>query len=408
MGVDFPIWQFFQGLYTLTLDDPLVAGVRFLLIGLGFLLIYLGYRKTLEPLLMIPMGIGMIGVNAGVLIWDAGQTANLFVNALVSEPEGLLKTLQIDFLQPIYTFTFSNGLIACLVFMGIGAITDLDYLLARPLMSMMIAVAAELGTILTLPIAVAAGLAPNEAASIALVGGADGPMVLYGSLRLAPELFVPITVVAYLYLSLCYAGYPYLIKLLIPKRLRGVEMDPAAVPEVSAGKKFAFGVIAMGVLSLLFPVAAPLFASFFVGVAVKEAGVTRYVEFLSGPVLYGSTFFLGFVLGALMNAQLILDSKVLLLLGLGMLALLLSGIGGLIGGLLYYKVSRGKVNPLIGIAGVSCVPTTAKVAQKCASESNVFAMILPYAMGPCVAGVITTAIITGIYVTGVPHLVGGP
>ncbi len=404
MGSDFPIWQFFQGLYTLTLEEPLVAGVRVLLIALGFLLIYLGYRRTLEPILMIPMGIGMVAVNTGVLIWDAGQTANLFVDPLVSDHEGLLEILQIDFLQPIYTFTFSNGLIACLVFMGIGAITDLDYLLARPLMSMMIAVAAELGTILTLPIAIAAGLAPNEAASIALVGGADGPMVLYGSLRLAPDLFVPITVVAYLYLSLCYAGYPYLIKLLIPKRLRGVEMDPAAIPEVSAGKKFAFAVIAMGVLSLLFPVAAPLFASFFVGVAVKEAGVTRYVEFLSGPVLYGSTFFLGLVLGALLNASVILDSKVLLLLGLGMLALLLSGIGGLIGGLIYYKVSKGKVNPLIGIAGVSCVPTTAKVAQKCAVESNSFAMILPYAMGPCVAGVITTAIITGLYVTGIPRL----
>jgi oxaloacetate decarboxylase beta subunit len=384
--------------------DPLTAIVRFLLIVLGFLLIYLGYRKTLEPLIMIPMGIGMIGVNGGVLIWDAAQTGNLFVDPMLSEHDQLLNTLQIDFLQPIYNFAFSNGLIACLVFMGIGAITDLDYLIAKPLMSMVIAVAAELGTILTLPIGVAAGLAPNEAASIALVGGADGPMVLYGSLMMAKDLFVPITIVAYLYLSVCYVGYPYLIKLLIPKRLRGIEMDPAAIPEVSAGKKFAFSIVALAVLSLLFPVAAPLFASFFVGVAVKEAGVTRYVEFLSGPLLYGSTLFLGFVLGALLSAEVIMDSKVLLLLGLGMLALLLSGIGGLIGGLIYYKLSKKKVNPLIGIAGVSCVPTTAKVAQKCAVESNVFAMILPYAMGPCVAGVITTAIITGIYVSGVPHI----
>ena len=384
--------------------DPLTAIVRFLLIVLGFLLIYLGYRKTLEPLIMIPMGIGMIGVNGGVLIWDAAQTGNLFVDPTLSEYDQLLNTLQIDFLQPIYNFAFSNGLIACLVFMGIGAITDLDYLIAKPLMSMVIAVAAELGTILTLPIGVAAGLAPNEAASIALVGGADGPMVLYGSLMMAKDLFVPITIVAYLYLSVCYVGYPYLIKLLIPKRLRGIEMDPAAIPEVSAGKKLAFSIVALAVLSLLFPVAAPLFASFFVGVAVKEAGVTRYVEFLSGPLLYGSTLFLGFVLGALLSAEVIMDSKVLLLLGLGMLALLLSGIGGLIGGLIFYKLSKKKVNPLIGIAGVSCVPTTAKVAQKCAAEANVFAMILPYAMGPCVAGVITTAIITGIYVSGVPHI----
>jgi len=383
---------------------PLTAIVRFLLIVLGFLLIYLGYRKTLEPLIMIPMGIGMIGVNGGVLIWDAAQTGNLFVDPMLSDYGQLMNTLQIDFLQPIYNFAFSNGLIACLVFMGIGAITDLDYLIAKPLMSMVIAVAAELGTILTLPIGVAAGLTPNEAASIALVGGGDGPMVLYGSLMMAKDLFVPITIVAYIYLSVCYAGYPYLIKLLIPKRLRGIEMDPAAIPEVSAGKKFFFSIIALAVLSLLFPVAAPLFASFFVGVAVKEARVTRYVEFLSGPLLYGSTLFLGFVLGALLNAEVIMDSKVLLLLGLGMLALLLSGIGGLIGGLIFYKLSKKKVNPLIGIAGVSCVPTTAKVAQKCAAESNVFAMILPYAMGPCVAGVITTAIITGIYVSGVPHI----
>ncbi len=402
--MDFSVWDFFQGLYSFALMDPVAAAVRFLLIAVGFLFIYLGYRKTLEPLLMIPMGIGMVGVNAGVLIWGANHTGTLFVDPLVSEHEQLLNTLQIDFLQPIYNFTFSNGLIACLVFMGIGAITDLDYLLAKPMMSMMIALAAELGTILTLPIGVAAGLAPREAASIALVGGADGPMVLFGSLKLAPDLFVPITVVAYLYLSLCYAGYPFLIKLLIPKRLRGVEMDPAAIPEVSSGKKFAFAIVAVGVLSLLFPVAAPLFACFFLGVAVKEAGITRYTEFLSGPVLYGSTLFLGFVLGSLLSAEVILDSKVLLLLGLGMLALLLSGIGGLIGGLIYYKLSKKKVNPLIGIAGVSCVPTTAKVAQKCAAESNVFAMILPYAMGPCVAGVITTAIITGIYVSGVPHI----
>jgi sodium ion-translocating decarboxylase beta subunit len=400
----FSIWDFFQGLYTFTLTEPEVAAVRFVLILAGFLFVYLGYRRILEPFLMIPMGIGMLAVNTGVLVLEAGQAGNLFVNPLVSAPDQLISALQVNFLQPVYNFTFSNGLIACLVFMGIGAITDLDYLMARPMMSMMLAIGAELGTILVLPIGVAAGLHINEAASIALVGGADAPMVLYGSLKMAKDLFVPITVVGYLYLSLCYAGYPYLIKLLIPKKLRGVQMDPLAIPEVSSSKKFAFAVIIMGVLSILFPVAAPLFASFFLGVAAKEAGLTRFVEFLSGPLLYGSTLFLGLVLGALLSAQIILDSKVLLLLGLGMLALLLSGIGGLIGGLIYYKLSKKKVNPLLGIAGVSCLPTTAKVAQKCAAESNVFAFILPYAMGPCVAGVITTAIITGIYISGIPHL----
>jgi carboxybiotin decarboxylase len=402
--MSFSIWDFLQGLYTFTLAEPQIAAVRFGLIVLGFAFVYLGYRRILEPLLMIPMGIGMLGVNCGVLIFDVNNIGTLFVNPMVSDTDKLMNILQIDFLQPIYTFTFSNGLIACLVFMGIGAITDLDYLIAKPMMSMMLAIAAELGTILVLPIGVACGLGVNEAASIALVGGADGPMVLFGSLKMAPDLFVPITVVAYVYLSVCYAGYPYLIKLLIPKRLRGVTMDPLEVTEVSQGKKFAFAVIAMGVLSLLFPVASPLFASFFLGVAVKEAGITRLTEFLSGPLLYGATLFLGLTLGTLLSADIVMDSKVLILLGLGMLALLLSGIGGLIGGLIFYKISKGKVNPLIGIAAVSCVPTTVKVAQKCASEANKFAFIIPYAMGPCVAGVITTAIITGIYISGVPQL----
>ena len=397
-------WQFFEGLHTLFTQDWDTSLVRVLLILLGFLLIYLGYRQTLEPLLMIPMGIGIVAVNAGVLYFaakEAGaarEAGTLFVAPLISDPIELMKYLQMDFLQPIYNFTFSNGLIACLVFMGIGAITDIDYLIAKPWMSMVLAACAELGTVATLPIAVASGLTVNEAASVALVGGADGPVVIFGSVQLAPQIFVPLSVVAYVYLSLCYAGYPYLIKGLVPKDKRGIRMDLKDIPKITAGEKFAFAIVACGVLSLLFPVGAPLFASFFVGVAVKEARINRYVELLSGPVLYGATFFLGFTLGALLSADIIMDSTVAKLLGLGMLALLLSGIGGLIGGMIWMKFSKKPFNPLVGIAGVSCVPTTAKVAQKCAFESNKLSMIVPYAMGPNVAGVITTAILGSIYV----------
>ncbi len=283
--------------------------------------------------------------------------------------------------------------------MGIGAITDIDILLAKPFMSLFLAVCAELGTILTLPIAMAMGLLPNEAAAIALVGGADGPMVLYGSIMLARDLFVPITVVAYVYLGVCYAGYPFLVRI-IPRRLRAVEMDWRTIPRVSPGSKFAFAVITSAFLCLLFPVAAPLFASFFVGLAIKEAGVLRFIEFLSGPLLYGATFFLGFTLGALLGVDIILNPKVLILLVLGIIALTLSGLGGIAGGMIYSKITKEPFNPLVGIAAVSCVPTTAKVAQKCAAAVNKKAMILPFAMGPCVAGVITTAILTGVYITG--------
>jgi len=397
-------WQFFEGLHTLFTQDFDTSLVRVLLILAGFLLIYLGYRQILEPLLMIPMGIGIIAVNGGVLYFEAQgarEAGTMFVAPLISDPTELMHYLQIDFLQPIYNFTFSNGLIACLVFMGIGAITDIDYLIAKPWMSMVLATAAELGTIATLPIAVACGLTAKEAASVALVGGADGPVVIFGSIMMAPQIFVPLSVVAYVYLSLCYAGYPYLIKLMVSKEKRGIVMDLKDIPQISPGEKFAFAVIACGILSLLFPVGAPLFASFFVGVAVKEARVNRYIELLSGPVLYGATFFLGFTLGALLSADIIMDSTVAKLLGLGMLALLLSGVGGLVGGMLWSKFSKKPFNPLVGIAGVSCVPTTAKVAQKCAYQANKRSMILPYAMGPNVAGVITTAIVGSIYVSTV-------
>lgn len=398
-------FEIFQGIYTFFITSPEIAFGRIFLILLAFLFIFLSYRHILEPLIMLPMGVGMLAVNGGLMMMEAGQLGNLFVNPMASNVEQLMFYLQIDFLQPIYTFTFSNGLIAVLVFMGIGAITDIDILLAKPFMSLFLAVFAELGTIATLPIAMAMGLPPNEAAAIALVGGADGPMVLYGSILLARDLFVPITIVAYVYLGVCYAGYPVLARI-IPRRLRAVEMDFRSIPQVSRGAKFTFAILMVSFLSLLFPVAAPLFAGFFLGLAIKEAGILRFIEFLSGPLLYGATFFLGFTLGALLGVDIILDPKVLLLLILGVIALTLSGLGGIAGGMIYTKISKEPFNPLLGIAAVSCVPTTAKVAQRCATSVNRRSMILPFAMGPCVAGVITTAILTGIYISGQSLLSG--
>jgi len=394
--MNFPIYNMFPGIATLFAAEPQIALTRLILIALGLLLIYLGYKKILEPILMIPMGLGMIAVNTGVLFLSAVKTGTIFIDPLVSDTVDLVNMLQIDFLQPIYTFAFSNGLIACLVFMGIGAMTDMGFLLARPFGSMFVALFAELGTFVTLPLAIAFGYTFKEAAAIATIGGADAPITLYASLMLAKDLFVPITVVAYLYLGITYGVYPYLIKLLVPKELRGIVMDTDSLPDISAKDKLIFAVVACTVLCFLFPVAAPLFLSFFLGVAVKEAGLKKYVEFLEGTVLYGATFFLGLLLGVLVQADIILNPKVLPILILGVVALLFSGVGGLIGGLLLYKFNKGKYNPLIGIAGVSCIPTTAKVAQKCAYEANKWAVILPYAMGASVSGVIVSAIAMGV------------
>ncbi|MHB1157938.1 MAG: sodium ion-translocating decarboxylase subunit beta [Phycisphaerales bacterium] len=411
----------FQGLQTFLDSDPIIIAARLGLIVLGIVLVFLACKGTLEPLLMIPMGFGMIAANAGVLILDpvttshlaqtaasanapAAQQGTLFVAPLVEHTDDLMYMLQVDFLQPVYTLTFSNGLIACLVFMGIGALLDTSYLLARPIESMFLALCAELGTIVTFPIALLCKLPVGESAAISMVGGADGPMVMFTSLVLARDAFVPITVVAYLYLGLTYGGYPYLIKLMVPKKLRGTPTTQRKHPEIPARHKIIFALVACAGLCLLFPIAAPLFLSLFLGVAVREANIVPFVNLLTGPILYGSTFFLGLMLGVLCEAHIILDPTVLLLLGLGIFALLLSGIGGILGGYVLYFWHNRQYNPVIGIAGVSCVPTTAKVAQKIVQAENPGQIILAEALGANISGVITSAIICGLYLTVIPLL----
>ena len=396
-GINF--LDLFQGIATLVASEPKIMFGRIFLMLLGFLLIYLGSKNVLEPLLMIPMGLGMSSVNAGVMFLEAQKMGTLFIDPLLSDPIELMNILQINWLQPIYTLTFSNGLIACLVFMGIGVLLDVGYVMARPFQSMFIALCAELGTIAVFPIAVALGLTEREAAAVATIGGADGPMVLFTSLVLAKHLFVPITVVGYLYLGLTYGAYPYLIKWLIPRHLRGIDMSGNQGPQISRAQKLMFAVIACTLLCLLFPVAAPLFFSLFVGVTVRESGITEFSRMLGDTFLYGATFFLGLTLGILCEANTLLDPTVLKLLLLGVLALTISALGGILGGYILYFWTGGKFNPMIGIAGVSCVPTTAKVVQKLATEANPGAIILPQALGANISGVITTAIIAAVYVS---------
>ncbi|MBK7765214.1 MAG: sodium ion-translocating decarboxylase subunit beta [Sulfuritalea sp.] len=389
----------FQGIATLAASEPQIMIGRIFLMLLGFLLIYLGSKNVLEPLLMIPMGLGMSSVNAGVMFLEGNKMGTLFVDPLITETNDLMNIMQIDWLQPIYTLTFSNGLIACIVFMGIGVLLDVGYVMARPFQSMFIALFAELGTIAVFPIAVGLGLTEKEAAAVATIGGADGPMVLFTSLVLAKHLFVSITVVGYLYLGLTYGAYPYLIKLLIPKHIRGISMIDDRGPKITRSQKLIFAVVACTLLCLLFPVAAPLFFSLFLGVAVRESGIESFTKLLSEVFLYGATFFLGMTLGILCEAGTLLDPTVLKLLLLGMLALTISALGGILGGYVLYFWSGGKYNPMIGIAGVSCVPTTAKVVQKLATDANPGAIIMPQALGANISGVITSAIIAATFIS---------
>ncbi len=402
----FDMFQGFEAMQQVFATDPITGFARIGLIFLGFLLVYLGKKGILEPLLMIPMGLGMSTINASMMLFDPLNQANptrkagsLFLDALQSDNNSLMTIMQIDWLQPIYTLMFSNGLIACLVFLGIGSLLDVGFVMVRPYTSMFIALCAEFGTIITLPIAHAFGFTLKESAAIAMVGGADGPMVLFTSLQLAKELFVPISVVAYLYLGLAYGGYPYLIRLMVPKKLRSIPMPVTAKDkEITSGQKLVFAIVGCTLLCFLFPVAAPLFFSLFLGIAIRESALKEYQQLASNTILYSATLMLGLLLGILCEAGTIFDNRVLPLLLLGMLSLLLSGVGGIAGGYILYFCSRGKYNPVIGIAGVSCVPSTAKVAQKCVSKDNPNAIIMQYALGANISGVITTAIIAAIYI----------
>ena len=403
--------EIFTGFSVLAHSPWQTTCVRILLVFLGFLMIYLGRKGILEALLMIPMGLGMAVINVSGMFFDPvaileGKTPDpqkigtLFLDSTVSDNMQLMSLMQVDWLQPIYTLAFSNGLIACLIFVGIGSLLDIGFVMARPYVSMFLALFAELGTFLTLPIAAIFYPDLGKAASIALVGGADGPMVLFGSLKMAPDLFVPITIVAYLYLGLCYGGYPYLVKLLIPKKLIGLKMPPEKPRKpITSGQKIVFAAVASAVLSFLFPVASPLIFSLFLGITIRESGLEKFQYIVSEIVLYGSTLMLGLLLGVLCEAETIMKPEVLPLLLLGILSLLLSGIGGIIGGYAMYFLSGRKFNPVIGLAGVSCVPSCAKVAQKCVAKVNPGLIIMPYALGANICGVITTAIIAAVYMS---------
>ncbi|MEG2068668.1 MAG: sodium ion-translocating decarboxylase subunit beta, partial [Acidaminococcaceae bacterium] len=199
-------------------------------------------------------------------------------------------------------------------------------------------------------------------------------------------------------------GYPLLVKAMVPKKYRGLDML-IDMPEVSKKSKFIFIVVACGLLCILLPMAAPLIMSFFLGMAIKESEIVPYQDLLENTVLYVATLLLGLLLGCLCEASTLLNPKVAIIVVLGIFALAVSGAVSLLGGWVVYWAKGGKnFNPVVGIAGVSCVPTTAKIAQHAAEDENPFAVVLPVAMGANIAGVIVSAVACGIFVSTIHFL----
>ena len=342
-----------------------------MMIVVGLVLIYLGIAKKYEPLLLVPIGFGTLLVN-------------LPLTGLMDEG-GLLR---------YFYFGIETGIFPPLIFMGIGAMTDFGPLLAKP-KTFLLGAAAQFGIFATLLGAKALGFTFPEAASIAIIGGADGPTAIYLTSQLADHLLGPVAVAAYSYMALVPIIQPPIIRALTTKTERQVVMSQ--VEPVSQRTKIVFPIITTLVSLLLIPEAAPLIGMLMLGNLFREAGVLeRLSKAAQNELINIVTIFLGVAVGSKMSAAEFLNIDTLMIIVLGLIAFGIGTATGVLLGKLMYVLSHGKINPMIGAAGVSAVPMAARVVQKVGQEENPRNFLLMNAMGPNVAGVIGSAIAAGV------------
>lgn len=340
-------------------------------------LMYLAIRKDFEPLLLLPIGFGAF-------------LTNLPLNGLLNAPtDSMVGGLFYYISQGIHLEIFPP-----LIFLGIGAMTDFGPLLANP-KTFLLGAAAQFGVFTALLLSVILGFELNQAAAIGIIGGADGPTAIYLTLKLAPELLGPIAVAAYSYMALVPLIQPPIMKLLTTQKERMVVMDPPRA--VSKKIKIVFPILVTLVGTLVVPPAAPLLAMLMGGNLLRESGVVdRLTKMAQNELINIITFFLGTSVGMTMTAESFLQLETLKIIVLGVFAFSFSTIGGVLLGKLMYYLSGGKVNPLIGSAGVSAVPMAARVSHNVGQLYNKQNYLLMHAMGPNVAGVIGTAIAAGV------------
>lgn len=353
-----------------------------IMIFVALIFLYLAIAKQYEPLLLLPISFGMLLVN-------------LPLNGLMTEPNqsstgigGMLYYLyQGDHL----------GIFPPLIFMGVGAMTDFGPLIANP-RSILLGAAAQFGIFTSFLGALLLGFAPNEASSIAIIGGADGPTAIYLASMLAPALLGPIAVAAYSYMALVPVIQPPIMRMLTTKEERAIQMEQ--LRPVSKLEKMLFPIIVTILVILLIPSSASLIGMLMLGNLFRESGVVpKLVHAASETMMYIITIFLGVTVGATSSAEAFLNMRTLGILALGLAAFAVGTASGVLFGKLMCKLSGGKINPLIGSAGVSAVPMAARVSQKVGREENPNNYLLMHAMGPNVAGVIGSAIAAGVFLT---------
>ncbi len=367
-----------SGLYQIGLGDASMILV-------GLVLLYLAIRKGFEPLLLVPIGFGTILVNLpGTGLDQAG---------------GLL--------HYVYTLGIATGIFPLLIFLGVGAMTDFGPMLSNP-KTLLLGAAAQFGIFATVIGAVFLGAAGifdfslADAASIGIIGGADGPTAIYVTSMLSPQLLGPIAVAAYSYMALVPIIQPPIMRALTTKEERKIKMEQ--LRPVSKLEKVAFPLVLLILVGMVLPTAAPLLGMFCLGNLMRECGVvSRLSDTAQNALINIVTIFLGLGVGSQMDAAGFLNWETLGILGLGMVAFCLGTAAGIIMAKLLNLVSKHKINPLIGSAGVSAVPMAARVSNKVGLEANPQNFLLMHAMGPNVAGVIGSAVAAGVMIS----LVGG-
>jgi carboxybiotin decarboxylase len=356
------------------LDAPAALTWQMLvMIVVGSILIYLGIAKDYEPVLLIPIGFGIM-------------LANLPLTG-VTEPEGFLHTL--------YEAGIATELFPLFVFIAIGAMTDFGPLLENPRMALLGA-AGQLGIFTTLMLALFLGFPMNEAASIGIIGAIDGPTAIYVSSKLAPHLLGPIAVCAYSYMSLVPIIQPPVMRLMTTDAERKVRM-PYSQKEVSKTVRIVFPIIVTIIVSLIAPKASPLMAALMFGNLLRESGaVDRLSDAAQNELGNLTTIFLGLVIGGTMTGDQFINMQTLAILGLGLLAFVIDTVGGLLLGKLMYIFSGKKFNPLIGAAGISAFPMSARIVQRVGAEYDFDNFLLMHAMGANAAGQLGSVVAGGV------------
>ena len=386
------IYRLFEYVFDSKSDTSVIWWQSLIMFAISFVLIYLAIAKKFEPLLLLPIAIGMLLTNlpgANMFHFDFFMVDTIDYG-MILQKGGLLDLLYIGVKLGIYP---------CLIFIGIGAMTDFSPLISNP-KSLLIGAGAQLGVFVAFAGALLLGFTPQEAAAIGIIGGADGPTAIYVTKTLAPKLLPAIAIAAYSYMALIPMIQPPFMKLLTTEKERKIKMT--ALRPVSKVEKILFPIVVTVVVGLIIPDAASLIGCLMFGNLLNACGVTdRLSKTAQNELMNIVTIFLGISVGATATANNFLQPTTLFIIALGLIAFTVSTCGGLITAKIMCWITKGKINPLIGSAGVSAVPMAARVAQQVGQKEDPSNFLLMHAMGPNVAGVIGSAVAAGVFLSWV-------